>query len=144
MRIKTNSQTEVPPNLMPLIDMVFLLLIFFLVATTFEQEERDANVKLAVASRKINPMSAPPQQLIINILHDGSLTVSGRPITRKELVNRLLNLVRNEPGRDVVVRVDERSIHMYYAWVVRTARECGITSSRLTYLIQDPKKTVAG
>ncbi|MDP6046284.1 MAG: biopolymer transporter ExbD, partial [Phycisphaerae bacterium] len=70
MRIANNEDIEAPPNLMPLIDMVFLLLIFFLVASSLSQEEREQNLQLPRTSKAAQPMSAAPQQLIINILHD--------------------------------------------------------------------------
>ena len=142
MRIKTSPQTQAPPTLMPLIDMVFLLLIFFLVATTFHQEELDIKAQLPGAAREIKPMSAPPPQLIVNILHDGTMTVAGRPRTHKEIAQMLENVARNEPDRNVLVRADKRSIHAYSAWVFSQARYRGISEMNIGYIVENPK-TVA-
>ena len=62
MRIRdTSGEEEASLNMTPLIDMVFLLLIFFLVATTFAQEERKLDIQLP-ATATIQPLSAPPQR----------------------------------------------------------------------------------
>jgi biopolymer transport protein ExbD len=142
MRIKTQFQTEAPPNLMPLIDMVFLLLIFFLVATTFHQEELDIKAQLPGASRAIKPMSAPPPQFIVNILHDGTITVSGTPKTRKQVAEMLTHIARNDPTRNVLVRADKRSIHAHFAWVVAQARQRGIAEVNIGYIVEDPKRVL--
>src|SRR4026209_147619 len=77
MRIKDPiSESEEPFNLVPLTDMVFNLLIFFMAATTFTQIEKDMSLQLPQTSAS-RPLSAPPQQLVINIRQDGSTWVNG-------------------------------------------------------------------
>src|SRR3954467_7158812 len=77
MRIKDPiSESEEPFNLVPLTDMVFNLLIFFMAATTFTQIEKDMSLQLPKTSA-FRTLSAPPQQLVINIREDGSTWVNG-------------------------------------------------------------------
>ena len=142
MRIKAESRTEAPPNLMPLIDMVFLLLIFFLVATTFRQEELDIKAQLPGASRQVAPMSAPPPQFIVNILHDGTITVAGKTRTRQQVAQMLTKIAQTDVHRNVLVRADKRSIHAHFAWVVAQARRCGIAEVNIGYIVEDPKRVV--
>jgi len=144
MRIRSKYQPEAPPNLMPLIDMVFLLLIFFLVATTFHQEEREIAAQLPGAAREINPMSAPPRQLIINILHDGTMKVSGNSVTPEQVSAMLTRVARDEPDRDIMVRADKRSIHKYFAWVVAEARRRGIKEVKIGYIVEEDKVPSGG
>ena len=61
-------------ELTPLIDMVFLLLIFFLVATTFHQTEREMQIALPVASSSA-PISAMMQELIVNVDVEGRIII---------------------------------------------------------------------
>ena len=69
MRIKDPlAEAEEGYNFVPLADMVFNLLIFFMCATTFAQVEKDLNVKLPEATASFRPLSAPPQQLIATAL----------------------------------------------------------------------------
>jgi len=142
MRIANNEDIEAPPNLMPLIDMVFLLLIFFLVASSLSQEEREQNLQLPRTSKAAQPMSAAPQQFIINILHDGAMKVSGRSIKPEELEKMLVNIARNEPERKVLIRADERCMFKYFAGVLDLSTDCGINPVKIGYLAFKPKATV--
>ncbi len=58
------------PNLTPVIDMVFLLLIFFLCATQFNQEERELEAVLPEVVQA-QPLTMPPQELIVNFTREG-------------------------------------------------------------------------
>lgn len=139
MRIRgPGEEQETPINLMPLIDMVFLLLIFFLVATSFAQEERDQRVKLPITSSP-EPLSAPPRQVIINILHDGTTKVGGRLYERDKLQGLLARVAKNEPDRMVLIRADERSIHKYFAGVASLCRRVGIDEVKIGYILQGPE-----
>ncbi len=144
MRIREGSyEEESGINMTPLIDMVFLLLIFFLVATTIAQEERDAKVNLPKAATE-KPISAPPQQVIINVLQDGTLTVAGREVTWQELADMLAETARVHPNRMVLIRADEKSYHMYYAAVVRICHEVGITEAKIGYVLDEEETVPTG
>jgi biopolymer transport protein ExbD len=138
MRIRgPEDEGHTPINLMPLIDMVFLLLIFFLVATSFAQEERDQRVKLPITSSP-KPLSAPPRQVIINILQDGTTKVGARIYDRDQLTNLLSRVARNEPERMVLIRADERSLHKYFAGVASLCKKVGINEVKIGYIWQGP------
>ena len=139
MRIRESQSEEEPAiNLMPLIDMVFLLLIFFLVATSFAQEERDQRVKLPITSSP-KPLSAPPRQVVINILHDGTTKVGGRVYDRDKLTRLLARVARDEPDRMVLIRADERSIHKYFAGVASLCKNVGINELKVGYVFRGPQ-----
>ncbi|MFQ5489741.1 MAG: ExbD/TolR family protein, partial [Phycisphaerae bacterium] len=70
------QDTPITIELTPLIDMVFLLLIFFLVATTFQQAEREMQIALPTAS-SAGPISATLRELVINVDAQGNIIVSG-------------------------------------------------------------------
>jgi biopolymer transport protein ExbD len=133
MRIKTAAEEEDQLNMTPLIDMVFLLLIFFLVATTIAQEEREMQLQLPDTSA-VQPLSAPPKQLIINIMQDGTLKVSGRVFTRDELSSTLRTMAKDEPQREVLIRADAESLHKYFADVAQLCRKVGINELKIGYL----------
>jgi len=138
MRIaRTTTDDEEPINLMPLIDMVFLLLIFFLVATTIASEERELNMQLPTTAAA-QPLNAPPPQLIINILEDGTMKVAGDAYDRDQLAGVLVNVATNEPDRKILIRADLNSIHMHLAAVLTLCVESGIDESNIGYLFQQP------
>jgi biopolymer transport protein ExbD len=137
MRIDKSSggMEEEGVNLMPLLDMVFLLLIFFLVATTIASEEREVEVELPGAS-SIQPISAPPPQLIINVLEGGSMTVSGQTVTDEQLSALLRKTATDDPNKEVLIRADLMSYHKHFASVARMCREAGIGEAKIGYILQ--------
>jgi biopolymer transport protein ExbD len=95
-------------SMTPLIDVVFLLLIFFLVATKFAEEEREMNVLLPDAS-EAQPRTSKPRETIVNIDQAGRYFVSGRHLSLGELEKALKIARVNNPGRaSVILRSDER------------------------------------
>ena len=116
MRIKANSQTEAPPNLMPLIDMVFILLIFFIVTTVFVEEK-------GMAVNKPSPVSANnlDKDTVVFLLtgngeviyNESDIGVGGvRAIVRQETAREQLPVIINvEEGAlaGLVVRVIDES-----------------------------------
>jgi len=96
-------------SMTPLIDVVFLLLIFFLVATRFEEEERDMQINLPRASEAM-PTIAPQQEMFVNITSDGNFVVDGEELSLDNLQERLQEVYRENPGRQrVIIRADKDS-----------------------------------
>lgn len=104
-------------SLTPLIDVVFLLLIFFLVATRFEQEERDMAVRLPQASEAA-PAIASRQDLFVTVTSEGSFFLSGKQVNLSMLEESLQEAYRRNPGRQrVIIRADanSRTLHLVAA-----------------------------
>ena len=87
MKFRRAKAEEPAINLTPLIDVVFLLLIFFMVTTTFNRETR-LMVNLPEAEAEV--AETPPRQIEIVVARDGSYTINGRSLVN----NRIETLVR--------------------------------------------------
>lgn len=125
---ETNSGVSI--ELTPMIDMVFLLLIFFLVATTFHQVEREMQIALPVASSAA-PISTMLQELIINVDVEGRAIVGGQPIEQEDLRLRVEEAVAINPEQKVTVRGDRRTA---YANIVRVLDICKASGIQEPYL----------
>ena len=91
-------------NMTPMIDVVFLLIIFFLVSSHLAKQETRLKLELPVAqSGDEDPLSDSPR-ITINIQEDGSMTFAGRPLVDQDLGNRLADATRHW-GEDVEVRI---------------------------------------
>ena len=112
-------------SLTPLIDVVFLLLIFFLVATRFEQEDRELDVVLPSAS-EAKPMTVQPQELFVNIAQDGQVFVGGKVLDEQELLRLLQETAVNKVGQSVIIRADERVPFSFVALVMNLCNRAGI------------------
>jgi len=124
------SDSRVSIELMPLIDMVFLLLIFFLVATTFHQEEREIQVALPFANAA-GPISANLREIIINVNQEGQIIVGGKAIEPDVLRELIEERVKVNPEQKVAVRGDRGTA---YANVVRVLDICKAGGIQEPYL----------
>jgi len=142
MRIREAEPGEEAPNLMPLIDVVFLLLIFFLVATQVAQEEINREVQLA-SSATAEPISAPPRQMFINILADGTIAVGNETYDLQTIRPVIDRVARNAPGRDIVIRGDKRVAFEVPSRVLDLARDAGMNEANITLLRYDPAEAAS-
>lgn len=96
-------------SMTPLIDVVFLLLIFFLVATRFEQEERDMDINLPRASQA-QPTIAAQEEMFVNVTKEGQFVVDGEELSLDSLQEKLVRAYRSNPGQQrVIIRADRDS-----------------------------------
>src|SRR5882757_657600 len=103
MPLKTH-QDELPAiNLTPMIDIVFNLIIFFMVSTRFTEIER--KVDLAVPQvGDVSQLTDAPREAAINVFRDGRITLDNEPVTLGELRDRLTVARRKNEQLGVVVR----------------------------------------
>ncbi|MEM6330791.1 MAG: biopolymer transporter ExbD [Planctomycetota bacterium] len=112
----------------PLIDVVFLLLIFFLVATRFEQEERDMDVKLPQAS-EAEPTIFRGKEVFVTVTSAGDYYVDGERHDAASLEARLASLYLSNPGRQrVTIRADEDSRTGKLVEVMNACNRANITN----------------
>ena len=112
-------------ELTPMIDMVFLLLIFFLVATTFHQEEREIEIALPVA-QAAGPISTALREVIINVDEQGEVIVSGRRMQLDDLRSLISEAVEVNPDQKVTVRGDRRTAYDNVVKVLDVCKASGI------------------
>ncbi|MBX3423705.1 MAG: biopolymer transporter ExbD [Pirellulaceae bacterium] len=95
-------------SLTPMIDVVFLLLIFFLVASRLSQEARQLDIALPSAANAM-PMTAEPQELVVNVDQVGKLYLESRELALDQFESFLRQQVADNPyGRSVIIRADRR------------------------------------
>ena len=103
MRIRKKDDDDVTLEMSPLIDCVFLLLIFFLITTVAKKENRDIDIDLPVSTSSLD---VPPDNdtMVIGVNKEKMLFYNGRPVTVSELHQILLEL--SEENQDRRIRVD--------------------------------------
>jgi biopolymer transport protein ExbD len=104
MRLESEEDNYGGINLMPLVDVVFLLLIFFLAATTFQNEEVELNLRLSEANS--GDAGKAKKQLIISLLQDDTVTMGGRTVTMEALRQKLVAAITRNKEQAVLVRGD--------------------------------------
>ncbi|MGI9012684.1 MAG: ExbD/TolR family protein [Phycisphaerales bacterium] len=135
IRSDTNdSNTTI--ELTPIIDMVFLLLIFFLVATTFHQTEREMQIALPSAA-SAGPITAAMRELIINVDRDGRIVVAGAVIEPEQLRTIIQDAVEQNPEQKVSVRGDRNTIYNNVTDVLDICKAAGIQQPYLDLVPAD-------
>ena len=95
-------------SMTPLIDVVFLLLIFFLVASRLSQEDQELDIPLPSAANAM-PMTEEPQEMVVNIDQRGSIFVNRQYMGTEQFEQLLRQSVLNNPlGQSVIIRADRR------------------------------------
>ena len=125
-------------NMTPMIDMVFLLIIFFLVSNHLGRQESLLKVDLPQAASGEQPAADSLQRLTLTVLPDGSLYAGGQLTTQPAIESRLRALVA-EGGAAVEVRV-RASRDLPYRIVEPLMVACakhGIT--QFTFAVHDPE-----
>ena len=115
-----------------LIDVVLLLIIFFIVSTTFNKEGQ-ITVRLPEADARIEPQAAS-QVLEIAISEKGEFAVNGRPLVnneRRTLRRAIEQLIGDKRDIPVVIRADAQSVHQASVTVMSVAGELGFRDIRI-------------
>ena len=109
----------------PLIDIVFLLLIFFLVATTFYEVEKDITIRLAESNQ--GDTRAPERRIVVvNVKESGILVVNERVRTAEEVEDMLRSMKTEARDFSVVVRCDRKTYHEHFVRVLDLCERVGV------------------
>ena len=113
-------------ELTPMIDVVFLLMIFFLVASKLDEADRSIDVVLPHASAA-RPLTSRPREFIVNIDREGNYFAGARPVPLAELATLLRQAAADNPDRQsVVLRADENALHKHVVGAMNACVEAGI------------------
>jgi biopolymer transport protein ExbD len=113
-------------ELTPMIDVVFLLMIFFLVASKLDEADRFIDVVLPKASAA-KPLTSRPREFLVNIDREGNYFVGARPIAISDLQTLLKQAAVDNPKRQtVIVRADENVAHKFVVAAMNACVEAGI------------------
>ena len=122
---KTATPASPGVPLTPMIDVVFLLLCFFVTSQIFAQWETEIDVALPTAQTGEVPQRLPGE-VIINVLADGSTVVNGQNLADAELRSMMDRLVQLFPGQPVLLRADKLTDYEHVVRVLDTCRQADI------------------
>lgn len=106
MKFGGDKSAAIQFQLAPMIDVVFLLLCFFMTTTLYSQWETEVDITLPTASTG-ESLQRLAGEIIINVFADGDLVVNGRQLSLDDLGGLLLRVSELFPGQPVVIRGDE-------------------------------------
>jgi len=125
-RTYTGQTPKGEMQLAPMIDVVFLLLVFFIVSWNFAKFEAEVNI--AVPEQEETPEEAAdtPGELVIVVLEDGTVGVNNQRLTTEELFVKLNRVAALFPGQPIILRGDEEVPFEHVMKVLDTCQRAGI------------------
>ena len=104
----------------PLIDIIFLTLVFFMTLSVFAQMESEINISVP-KSETSTEMMRSAGEIMINITKEGMFIVNQENVSSKELESMLKRVSGLFPDQPVIIRADENAIHKH---IVRVLDAC--------------------
>ena len=124
MNLRYDSEEEFILNLTSMTDIVFLMLIFFMLATTYANPEHALGVDLPEAQ---SAADGAPEELVINVLEDGTYVVGGESLDQPALQARLKRAAAESPTVPVTIRGHRMARHQA---IVSAMDACGLAGLR--------------
>ncbi len=123
MRVRDDEAGDEPEfSMAPMIDVVFQLLIFFMVATSVASQEKELGVELPTAQSG-EAAGGSPQELLINVFRDGRVSLEGRSMGTGELKRELAKAALANRSTQVTIRGDRLASHER---IVAVMDACGV------------------
>ncbi|MBE0509231.1 MAG: biopolymer transporter ExbD [Chromatiales bacterium] len=136
MRLQSRRAEDPDLNLTPLIDVVFLLLIFFMVSTTFE---RDTEISLELPEASGEPLKTEQVVIEISIDAQGHYYVNQQELinTQIDTIKRAIQQARGDVERpQVILSADRQTPHQAVITAMDAARQVGLVN--LTFATSSP------
>ncbi|MEQ3694618.1 MAG: biopolymer transporter ExbD [Thalassolituus sp.] len=132
MNFRRQSKEELSVNLTPLIDIVFLLLIFFMVSTTFTKESQ-LSISLPEATSEAS--AVPPMAIEILITDAGTYSINGQSLVNSQLETLKKGITKVLEGREtapVVISADAKATHESVVRAMDAAGQLGLINLSIT------------
>jgi len=128
MRLPTTiGRSNIGINLTPMIDVVFQLIIFFLVSSHLVKQEAQMALPLPVADSGQETAEEAGKRVTLNVLSDGSLVLAGRHVVSDELASRLREVaVRQQGPPEIRIRADRTVPYRFVEPVLTACARAGL------------------
>jgi biopolymer transport protein ExbD len=131
MPLKIQHDETPTLNLTSMIDVLFLLIIFFMVATKFDELER--NIQIAVPQvTETGPSDPPPRPLVVSVSAEGRIELDGADVTLPELTDRLADILGAGEEPSVIIRGDAKCAFQDVAAALAACRQAGVSELGIT------------
>jgi biopolymer transport protein ExbD len=135
---KQHSIEPTPMQLAPLVDVLFLLVIFFAVTSHYAKNEQVMDISVPAADEGKDNKNRTVGEIIINIKTEGEIIVNGQQLTEEELLTKLQNIASIYKDQAVILRGDEVVDYKHVINVLNTCQKAGIWN--IAFATRKPEK----
>ena len=138
MNFRRSGQEDVGFQMAPMIDIIFLLLAFFITTQIYAQWEQDVDISLPSAESGEHPKRLPGE-VIVNVHANGAITVNGQTLGDSRLESMLQRLSQiTRKGQPILIRADEEAAFKYVIKVLDYCRKSDIWN--ISFATGEPAK----
>ena len=123
MQFRKRKKNSVSIDITPLIDVIFLLLIFFMISTTFINA---TGIRIDLPATVSNPNPGKQKNLEVAITAKHKIYFAGQPIRRNQLKQALIKAKKDSGQSSLIIRADGKAQHQVVVFVMDTAKRAGI------------------
>jgi biopolymer transport protein ExbD len=131
MPLKPSADEPPTINMIPMIDMMFNLIIFFLVGTEFATQERNIALRVPEVVDR-GALTTAPERRVVNVFRDGTITLDEKAVTLSELAAKLAAARAEFSDLGVLVRGDAEGVFQRVAEVLNACKQAGIQELGIT------------
>jgi biopolymer transport protein ExbD len=126
MRFSTTQRRQPAEiNVTSLVDIIFNLLLFFMLTTSFSQS---AGLEVRLPSASTTDAEVRQRDLVVALTRDGHTVVEGKSLTAEQLAARIAELQKGDAGATVIVQADKDVAHGRVVEVLDAAKAAGLKS----------------
>jgi biopolymer transport protein ExbD len=127
MKFRNVSKIEpIPLQLAPLIDVLLLLLLFFIITMNLSQRETEMGIKVPAAEEGQVSTNRQVGEIVVNVRKDGTIVVEGATMTEEQLLAKLKLIASVHTDQAVIFRGDKDSTYEHTIKVMDVCRKAGI------------------
>jgi biopolymer transport protein ExbD len=116
---------QVELQLAPMVDVVFLLLMYFVVTWNFAKFESEVNIAVPKAEES-SASEQSPGEIVISVAPDGRVSVNNQLMSREQLADKLARVAALFPGQAVILKGDGEAEFTYVMAVLDLCQKSGI------------------
>jgi biopolymer transport protein ExbD len=135
MKFQNRQPEPASMQLAPMIDIVFLLLIFFIVTWQFTRSETELSVSVPTAQEGAEP-ERQQGEIVISVLAEGTLRVEGITVNLDQLLAKLSEIAKQHENQPVRIRGDGKVEYQRIVEVIDTCQKAGI--GNISFATQRP------
>jgi biopolymer transport protein ExbD len=127
MRFRKFREIEpIPLMLAPMIDVLFLLLIFFIITWNFARRETEIEISVPAADEGKDKQARDVGEIVVNVRKSGDIVVEGEKLTADQLLTKLKLIASIHKDQAVILRSDENSYYKHTINVLNICQKAGI------------------
>ena len=136
--MKARSDESLDTPMTQMMDIVFLLIIFFVVTASVDKDVVDESINLAQAKSAPAVETVDPRAITINLSSDGKVNIALRPMSSMQTLYNFLVNMRTQSGNSlpVLIRCDAKTRYKDIGNVMDTAAKAGLYRVRLVAMLE--------